>query len=79
MLKLCSRCKGTKKISQLGMMEIKCDICEGIGYIDDKELNMKKEIIEKQIDEMPEGIAEAVAFKEIKRRGRKPRETVIND
>ncbi len=40
MLINCPRCKGQKKISQLGFMQTQCDVCKGAGYLKEKEMEV---------------------------------------
>ena len=30
----CKKCKGSKKIKSIGMLERECDMCGGLGFID---------------------------------------------
>lgn len=56
-LQRCESCRGAKMIKGLGMIEKKCDSCNGIGWIEKKD-----EVIAKRNDENIKPV-------EIKKRG----------
>ncbi len=62
-LKRCPACQGTKRIRGMGMIERKCESCEGIGWIEENESDNKNG-----------GTDEVSEVKVHKRRGRKPKE-----